>query len=504
MMALQHNNSLKCLGDLIGEIRPVDAVVAGIPVAGLQLDSRAVAADQIFIACKGAAADGRSFIREAVATGAVAVLAERGGDWQQDSDCDGVPVLVIDSLADKVSVIAGNFYDHPSQQFPVVGVTGTNGKTSCTQLMAQLLETLHQRCAVIGTLGTGVHGQMEPGVNTTPDAVSIQQHLADWQANGIDVAAMEVSSHGLQQHRVAALQFQVALFTNLTRDHLDYHGSMEAYGEAKLRLFQQAGLKVAVVNLDDPFAETVLASLPEGVRALTYSVANQSADVYAEQIEYQPGGVKAILQSPWDMAVLQSPLLGEFNLSNLLASLTVLAAMDYSLPKLVAACSGLQAVDGRMERINSENNIEVVVDYAHTPDALKNALQAVRQHTVGQLWCVFGCGGDRDQGKRPQMGVIAEQLADHVVVTSDNPRSENPHSILDDIVAGMQSQPALLEIDRAKAITYAIDQASQGDVVLVAGKGHECYQQIGKRRFPFSDMQQVRLALQLRKQGERT
>ncbi len=500
MMAMQHSNRFKTLADLVGWDRPVSAVLAGIPVRGLQLDSRCIGEDDVFIACKGVAQDGRDFIREAVAMGAVAVLAERDEQWPEDRDCDGVPVLVVDQLSHKVSELAAVFYDHPGQQLPVVGVTGTNGKTSCTQLMGQLLHELDQSCGILGTLGVGLYGQLQAGINTTPDAISIQRHLADWLQASLAAAAMEVSSHGLEQGRVAAVPFRVAIFTNLSRDHLDYHGTMQAYGEAKLELFQQAGLRVAVINADDEFAETVVAAMPDEVQVLRYSLSDSSADIYARAIEFSAAAVRAELVSPWGVHSLRSPLLGNFNLANLLAALAALASLGYSLAELCAACNALTPVSGRMEKIAFDSDIEVVVDYAHTPDALANALQALRPHTRGQLWCVFGCGGDRDQGKRPEMGRIAEQLADQVVVTSDNPRSENADTIVNDILIGVAA-PALVETDRAKAIAYAISQARPGDSILLAGKGHEDYQQVGEQRLPFSDLQQARLALQQRRAG---
>ena len=500
MMTSSQRNNYRSLADLIAWDRELNAVFGGIAVAGLQLDSRAIAADEVFVACKGANQDGRDFVREAVARGAVAVLAEADEEWSEDRDYDGVPVLVIDQLGHKLSKIAGCFYGLPSEQLPLIGVTGTNGKTSCTQLMAQLLASLGKRCGVLGTLGNGINQQFKASANTTPDAITIQGLLAQWLDVGVDTVAMEVSSHGLAQGRVAELQFDVAVFTNLSRDHLDYHGSMQAYGEAKLKLFRQAGLELAVVNLDDDFADAVLAATASKVKQLTYSLKQTEADIYIQSANYAADGVDAVLQSPWGEYKLHSPLLGDFNLSNLLAALTALAAKGYAMADLIAGCATLKPVMGRMERVASGADIEVVVDYAHTPAALENALAALRMHTKGQLWCVFGCGGDRDKGKRPQMGRIAEQLADHVVVTSDNPRSENAETILNDILAGI-TNPSLVEADRAKAITSTIARAAAGDSILLAGKGHEDYQQVGDQRLPFSDIEQARLAVRQRQAG---
>lgn len=503
MMALEKNQKIKCLGDLLEGARSLEPVLAGVPILGLQLDSRAVKPDQLFIACKGAISDGRQFIREAVATGAAAVLAEHGDEWLEDTDCDGVPVLVVDGLAKKVSEIAGKFYGHPSIALPVIGVTGTNGKTTCTQLIAQFLVALDKRCGVVGTLGMGVNGRMTPTINTTPDALSVQQQLAQWNEDGVDAVAMEVSSHGLEQGRVAAIQFQVALFTNLSRDHLDYHGSMEAYGKAKLQLFLQPGLKTAVVNLDDPFSKNILEAIPQGVDVLTFSVDDKSADIYLKGTQFFPAGVESCLVSPWGEVPLQSPLFGAFNLSNLLGAIATLVVMGHDLSKLASVFAQLKAVDGRMEPVANDAGLVALVDYAHTPDGLSKALQAVRQHNSGRLWCVFGCGGDRDKGKRPEMGAIAEHWADYTVVTSDNPRNEEPQKILDQIVSGMHSLPDFIEPNREKAIAYAVAHAAEGDTVLVAGKGHEPYQQVGQQRLPFSDLQQLRLALSKRTQGEK-
>ncbi|MDG1773178.1 MAG: UDP-N-acetylmuramoyl-L-alanyl-D-glutamate--2,6-diaminopimelate ligase [Oceanicoccus sp.] len=496
MMAATESNNQKPLGELI-EVS--DQTLAAIQVSGVELDSRQVSAGDMFLACAGFAVDGRDYIDQAIAAGAVAVLAEQNDQWANYSERNGVPVLVVENLSQKISGIAGQFFDHPSKQLPVLAVTGTNGKTSCTQLLMQLLNAMNKSCAVIGTLGTGADGAMEAGINTTPSAVAIQKLLATWLAQGISTVAMEVSSHGLEQGRVQALQFELALFTNLSRDHLDYHGSMQAYAEAKARLFKQPGLKRAVINIDDSFSETLLNIIADDVEVIRYSVdaakdAAKRIDVWVENISYHPDGVSAQFHSPWGEFELHSPLLGDFNLSNVVAAVSGLGAQGYPVATVIESLKALGTIAGRMEKISATADINVVVDYAHTPDALEKALVAIRQHSDGDVWCVFGCGGDRDQGKRPQMGEMVQRYADHIVVTSDNPRHEQASDIINEILGGIDC-PSLVEEDRAIAIEFAISNAKAGDCVLIAGKGHEDYQQVGDLRIPFSDIKQARLAL---------
>lgn len=496
MMAATESNNQKPLGELI-EVS--DQTLAAIQVSGVELDSRQVSAGDVFLACAGFAVDGRDYIDQAIAAGAVAVLAEQNDQWANYSERNGVPVLVVENLSQKISGIAGQFFDHPSKQLPVLAVTGTNGKTSCTQLLMQLLNAMNKSCAVIGTLGTGADGAMEAGINTTPSAVAIQKLLATWLAQGISTVAMEVSSHGLEQGRVQALQFELALFTNLSRDHLDYHGSMQAYAEAKARLFKQPGLKRAVINIDDSFSETLLNIIADDVEVIRYSVdaakdAAKRIDVWVENISYHPDGVSAQFHSPWGEFELHSPLLGDFNLSNVVAAVSGLGAQGYPVATVIESLKALGTIAGRMEKISATADINVVVDYAHTPDALEKALVAIRQHSDGDVWCVFGCGGDRDQGKRPQMGEMVQRYADHIVVTSDNPRHEQASDIINEILGGIDC-PSLVEEDRAIAIEFAISNAKAGDCVLIAGKGHEDYQQVGDLRIPFSDIKQARLAL---------
>ncbi len=496
MMVAQQSNTV-ALGQLLAglELAVPDKVVTGI-----QLDSRRVLPGDLFLACAGHQHDGRAFIDEAISAGATAVFYEADESSVTAADSNTVPVVAVENLSQRLSALAGAFYGEASLQLPVLAVTGTNGKTSCTLIIQQLLNSLGKRCGLIGTLGAGVDGQLQAGLNTTPDALQIQRLLAQWYSDGVDVAAMEVSSHGIEQHRVDAVHFAAAVFTNLTRDHLDYHGSMAAYGAAKAKLFAAPGLPVAVLNFDDGFAIAQRDQLSVQTAAYSYSLRDSAADIWVDDICYDSHGLSARLHSPWGELPLVSPLLGAFNLSNLLAAVGVLAALGYELPALLATAASLEAVPGRMERIASAADVDVVIDYAHTPDALQNALQAMRLHTRGRLYCVFGCGGDRDRGKRPQMGAIAERFADEVLVTSDNPRGEDMAAIIEDIVAGMNSTPSC-EPDRRRAIAETVAAARAGDSILIAGKGHENYQQIADQRLPFSDFDEARKALLGRSKG---
>ncbi len=373
----------------------------------------------------------------------------------------------------------------------VIGVTGTNGKTSCVQLLAQALTLLGHRAASIGTLGSGVHGQLHEGERTTPDAISVQALLAKFRDTDVTHVAMEVSSHALVQGRVGAVDFEVAAFTNLTRDHLDYHGSMEAYGAAKARLFAWPGLKAAVINSDDGFGRELAAQLPPGVRALRFSTNDDNAmEIAASNIVTSAGGLAFQLRSPWGVRQITSQLLGHFNVDNLLTVIGCLGALGESFERIVKVVELLQPVHGRMNRLGGLRGLPlVVVDYAHTPDALEQTLSVLRAHCAGKLLCVFGCGGERDAGKRPLMGAIAARLADVAIVTDDNPRGEDGDAIVAQIVAGMTAAAAMtVERDRAAAIAGALALAHAGDVVLIAGKGHETYQDGAAGRRPFDDL----------------
>jgi UDP-N-acetylmuramoyl-L-alanyl-D-glutamate--2,6-diaminopimelate ligase len=462
-------------------------------ICGLSLDSRQVRTGEAFVALRGTRAHGIAFATEAVARGAALVLAEAP---VVAGFTPGVPVLWVEDLHARLGEIAARFYGHPARALHIVGVTGTNGKTSTVQLLTQALARLGRRAASIGTLGAGLHGQLDEGERTTPDAISVQRLLARFRDQGATHVAMEVSSHALEQGRVGAVDFEVAVFTNLTRDHLDYHGTMEAYGAAKAKLFAWPGLKAAVLNVDDDFGRVLATRLSAGVQALRTSAAGAAgAEVAAQAIATSAEGLAFALRTPWGAQAIHSALLGRFNVENLLGVIACLGALGEPFARIVEAVQSLTPVNGRMNRIGGDGEHPlVVVDYAHTPDALEQALGALRAHCAGRLVCVFGCGGERDAGKRPQMGTIAERLADVAIVTDDNPRGEDGDAIVAQILAGMRQAPRV-ERDRAKAIDTAIAQAGPQDVVLIAGKGHETYQEGATGKHAFDDLAVARAAL---------
>ncbi|MEP3855991.1 UDP-N-acetylmuramoyl-L-alanyl-D-glutamate--2,6-diaminopimelate ligase [uncultured Porticoccus sp.] len=476
----------------------LSAALAGTPVKGLCLDSRLLEPGQLFIAIPGTRTDGRDYLSQVLASGAVAALAEADG-----LDCQDPRVIPVEGLNRQLSELAGRFYGDPSASLSLTGITGTNGKTTCSLLLTQLFSLAGYPAGVIGTLGCGVarDGQValtETGM-TTPDAITLQALLADFVNASVERVAMEVSSHSLDQCRVSALEFDTAVFTNLSRDHLDYHGDLVSYAHAKSRLFTLPGLAHAVINIDDPVGAEMTLQLPPSVALCTYSLCNPAATVYASDITFSVSGLQANVVTPWGEGLLVSPLLGRFNLQNLLAVLAAACIQGLTLEQVLSVLPGLQSVIGRMEKITKGVGPMVIVDYAHTPAALEQVLLTLREHCKGQLWCVFGCGGDRDRGKRGQMGAIVSQLADRTIVTSDNPRSEKPDEIIADIVRGVAEGAAVDAIaDRALAIQSAVWEAADADIVLIAGKGHEHYQLIGAERLPFSDQAQARLALKQR------
>ncbi len=479
-----------------------------VVLTGIELDSRRIEAGDLFIACKGANFDGRDFVNEVVTKGAAAVLVEKGDLWQEISTVNNVPVVPVDKLACRLSKIAATFFANPARHLNLIGITGTNGKTSICQFLGQCFTSLGHVCGVSGTLGYGLFGQGNQQMSadspgTTPDSIAVQRIFSELLKAKADTMVMEVSSHGLKQGRVCVDEFDIAIFTNLTRDHLDYHGSMHAYGEEKLKLFSGARLSTAVVNMDDLFSAVILKNLSKRVNSFTYSLRDRRADVFPENVAFTRHGFELDIVSPWGEGTLQTGLLGSFNISNLLAVLTTVLANEmprgkFTFEELLKLVAGVQPVKGRMELIG-EKSVAVVVDYAHTPDALKNALQALHEHYKGKICCVFGCGGERDPGKRPMMARIAERLADKVMVTDDNPRQESSEQIIQQILSGFSdSEKVRVESDRAKAIELAINEAEPGDVVLIAGKGHEEYQDVGGKRMLFSDVKQARVSLSKR------
>ena len=479
------------LSELLAGIVNVDAQ-NDCNVSALALDSRQVVPGALFLALPGLRHDGRAFIADAIARGAVAIVFDPDGF---DSAPMSVPAFGVARLAMHASAIADRFYGAPSHHLVVIGVTGTNGKTTCTQLLAQALDQPPRRCAVIGTLGYGFPDAIDPGTHTTPDAITTQRLLAEARARGAAYAAMEVSSHALDQGRVEAVAFAIAVFTNLSRDHLDYHGDMQRYAAAKTRLFLRDGLTAAVVNRDDAHGLDLIERLGGHTRVITYGLSR--GDVYALALDCAPSGLRLRAITPRGELDIATPLLGRFNVYNLLAVLATLLALGLDPQDAANRLSRLRSVPGRVERFKATDDQPlIVVDYAHTPDALDQVLQALRPHVAGKLWCVFGCGGDRDRGKRPQMGAIAERLADRVILTDDNPRHEAGDAIVREIAGGMRSSARIIR-DRREAIATALSEADAADVVLVAGKGHEDYQQIGDTRHPYSDRDTVRALLGL-------
>ncbi|HSR65042.1 MAG TPA: UDP-N-acetylmuramoyl-L-alanyl-D-glutamate--2,6-diaminopimelate ligase [Xanthomonadaceae bacterium] len=472
--------------------------VAGVPVdlviGGLKQDSRLLRAGDAFVAIAGFGAHGLKFVAQARAAGASAILFEPPASADLPAPADAIAVP---QLRARLGELGDRFHGEPSRAMTVVGVTGTNGKTSTVQLLAQAWSLEGRRAGSIGTLGAGLHGEVVPTGFTTPLVLQLHELLAQLRDAGARAVAMEVSSHALDQGRVDGVHFEVAVFTNLTRDHLDYHGTMDAYGAAKAKLFAWPGLRAAVINLDDPFGRALLAALPAGVHGVGVSSRGAQAELRAENITLERDGIAFDLLVGDLRHGVRSPLLGRFNVDNLLVVAGVLHALGGTPESIVAVLEHLQPVAGRMNRLGGGDQPLVVIDYAHTPDALEQALATLRAHGPRQLVCVFGCGGERDRGKRPQMAAIAEAGADRVIVTDDNPRGEDGDAIVAEIVAGFERpRAAEIERDRARAIARAIGEAGPHDIVLVAGKGHEPYQEIAGVRHPFDDTAVARALLE--------
>ena len=494
------------LADLVAaDAASLSVVVPGdVIVSDITLDSRAVEAGGLFLAVKGLTHHGLKFAGQAVARGARAVLYEESPQITAPDFGPGVFVAAVPQLSQRASSIADRFFGAPSQALTLAGITGTNGKTTCAWLLAQALQYCGRPAAYMGTLGFGRPPTVTPTAHTTSDAVSVQRHLAALRSLGAECVSMEVSSHALDQDRVTGVRFNTAAFTNLTRDHLDYHGTMEAYGAAKARLFAWPSLAHRVINVDDPFGAQ-LAAQPSPARLVVTTQKGASARnaeyVHATRATPDTAGLVIGVESSWGPAELTVRLIGEFNVDNVLTVLATLLAWNIPLPQAIRALEQCRAASGRMEMFGGRGLAPLaIVDYAHTPDALSKALVAARLHCRGQLRVVFGCGGDRDAGKRPLMGRIAAELADELIVTDDNPRSEDPARIVADIVAGIAAAaPVVVEHDRAVAIRMALQRSVPEDVVVVAGKGHEDYQIYGTVRRPFVDQAIVAAALEGRR-----
>ena len=478
----------------------------GVKISRLVTDSRMVAPGDTFVAYPGSQADGRQFIAQAIANGANAVIWEaRGFNWNH---AWLIPNLAIADLRHHAGEIAGYIYGDPSEKLWMVGVTGTNGKTSCSHWIAQSFCALGKKTAVVGTLGNGFQDNLQPTLNTTPDAICLHGLLADYLTQGAQAVAMEVSSHALDQGRVNGVKYDVALLTNLSRDHLDYHGDMQHYAATKRRLFDWQRLKYAALNLDDAFGAGFAGQLLNTeVEVVGYGLSDAALQlaerlgirmVYGGALRMDVRGVNLQVHSSWGGGALRSPLLGRFNAANLLGALAVLLVSGVALADALHQLAQVRAAPGRMQTLGGGERPTVVVDYAHTPDALEKVLQALREVAVagsGKLVCVFGCGGDRDRGKRPMMGAIAARMADSCIITSDNPRNEDPHNIIAAIVSCMDKWNYQIIEDRAQAIEQAIGHARAADTVLLAGKGHEPYQEIKGVKYPFSDVGAAQRAL---------
>jgi UDP-N-acetylmuramoyl-L-alanyl-D-glutamate--2,6-diaminopimelate ligase len=472
-----------------------------IEVSAISLDSRTVQAGGLYLSLATDNKQRLCYLKQAISSGVSVVLYEQEQDLISDEITAlakaNIAAYAVRNLADKAGEIAARFYGHPSLALTVIAVTGTNGKTSVSQFIAQSLELLQMPCGVIGTLGAGRIGALNTTGMTTPDPVTLQAILADFCYQGIQYAVIEASSHALQQGRLNSVTIDVAILTNLSRDHLDYHHNMEDYSAAKALLFKFSSVKTAILNSDDKFGQILMTDLSDtgGKTIWDYSQQNEQASFYAKNCEVTPSGIQFEVIGELGNQTIKSSLLGQFNIDNLLATLASLISINISFKKACDVIEKCTSIDGRMQAYGDDKQAQVVVDFAHTPDALTKALTTLRKHLSekGQLWCVFGCGGDRDVGKRAEMGRSAEQYADKVVLTDDNPRGEDPSAIMNDVLKGIsEPKKVTIEHNRKLAIAYAISHASTNDIILVAGKGHEQFQEIAGVKQPYSDTECVK------------
>ena len=475
------------LNDLLGGTAGNQAIL------DITLDSREVKPGSLFVAMPGVDLDGRRFIDEALRAGAVAVLAESFDSELPEDE----RVIPMQDVRHRLGALAARFFADPSRQMRTIAVTGTNGKTSVVDLSAQLLRLLGVSAGSIGTLGMRRDQTPVSAHNTTPDCISLQRQLRAWRDQGVTHVAMEASSHALDQGRLNGLKLDVGVWTNLTRDHLDYHGTMEAYRAAKLSLLTRGEPALCLFNLDDPTLQTLPQELD--TPAMGLSDKNPRAEIFFEVVALEPT-LRVRLATPWGQGEFESALTGRFNAFNLVAAIASVTATDLPFADVIEAVRHTEPVLGRLQRLDADADIAVIIDYAHTPDALERSLTALGEHKRrGKLWVVFGCGGDRDRGKRAEMGAIATRLADEVLVTSDNPRTEDPDRIIEDVVKGCSGRAFRVEADRSVAIRLAVAEAASGDTVLISGKGHETYQEISGSRLPFSDAQCALQALEMRR-----
>lgn len=447
----------------------------------MRIDSRQIQPGDIFVAIPGFTTDGRKFIPQAIANGAALIICEESTNEQNPSAQHSIPILEVKELAKNLPALAAHYYQEPSQRLKVIGVTGTNGKTSTTNYIAQLLTAQKNICGVMGTLGIGILPDIIKAELTTSDCCTIQQELKGFVDAHANFVVMEVSSIGLDQGRLLNTHFDTAVFTNLTQDHLDYHKNMENYFAAKCKFFTDFPVRNCVINLDDDYSQRLLKIIPDGCTVVTFSLHDHNADLYLDNDK---------LITPWGNGILNTKLIGRFNISNVLAAIACCALQGIEVSTLLEHARDLQPVCGRMELIPTpiNNSPRVIVDYSHTPDALIKALTTLREYNPEVLYCVFGCGGDRDRRKRPLMTQAVLDNSDQAIITNDNPRTEDPQQIVQDMLSNaILSDNVTIELDRAKAIQQTIARATANDIVLIAGKGHEDYQIIGTTKHPFSD-----------------
>lgn len=470
-----------------------------IEIRGLQLDSRKVCQGDLFVALHGGTSHGLEYLEQAVNKSAAAVIYDPDGasQWLPQSSA-GIPLIPVENLGEELGNIADRFFECPSMTIEVIGITGTNGKTSCSHFLAEAMNP-ERKAGVLGTLGWGLPGQLHPTSHTTPDAIEIHRLLDSLRDEEFHLVAAEASSHGLVQGRLNGVRFRGALFTNFSRDHLDYHGTMEAYLEAKLLLLDWPSLEFVVFNAQDASAVKIIERIRPGLGVIGFCAEDSTCQYDVPLLTYHsvlqhPDGIRFVVVFGQQSATIEAPVFGDFNVENLTATLAVILSMGYQLPQAVAKLSRVYAVPGRMENFSYAGR-SAVIDYAHTPDALRSVLATMRKHCSAHLWVVFGCGGDRDRGKRTEMGKIADQLADRLVITDDNPRNEDADSIVADIVSGVLDHKAVVIRDRQAAIRYALESFAVGDLVLIAGKGHENYQEIRGVKHHFSDREVVETIL---------
>lgn len=495
----QHN--LPTLGHLVPELSSYKE--SELPVGRLISDSRNIEAGDCFVALVGTQLDGTQFIDGAIKRGAKTVLVA-GASFDVSYLAGRVALITVPNLTSVLSEIAGRWFGHCSKNMSVVAITGTNGKTTCCQWLAQLLDTDQNPCGSIGTLGFGRVGEplIETGL-TTPDAITTQSIITQLYSDGATSLVMEASSHSLEQNRAAAVDIDVAVLTNIGRDHLDYHGDLASYVDAKVKLMQFSSLRAAVINLDDDYAATFIEALESSVSVITFGF-DSRADLTITNVDYLERGITGDIVYGGQQWPIVLGVWGEFNVSNLLAVIAAAIAVGQDAETVIGKLNLLQPIAGRLQPVGSDSALQVLVDFAHTADALESVLTAIRAHSKKKLWCVFGCGGDRDKGKRPMMAAVAERLADQVVITSDNPRSEDPDAILHDVLSGFDAPETVIsQVDRQAAIEFAVNNAADGDCILIAGKGHEQYQLVGSTKVDFCDVAAAKAALKKRLQKER-